>query len=224
VGRVQALSVFHSQPLALSLSFRLRPSFRTNNVPTRPVASTAANALPLPTRRPRAHPRPQGDGNAVQAEADVHREGGDPAGAQRAPRAPNHGQPGLEVVLQRQGMARPLVHREPADRAGYRQRDELGRRWPAQGRHRGVSWCVHPSRCAHGHVRSFDHSSRPPGAGMVTCALSELPESVVKKIIVMEEPLHFGTLMKVCPVCSLTSLLCTDALRVKRELKRQIHE
>lgn len=32
---------------------------------------------------------------------------------------------------------------------------------------------------------------------MVTCALSELPESVVKKIIVMEEPSIFGTLMKV---------------------------
>ena len=34
---------------------------------------------------------------------------------------------------------------------------------------------------------------------MITSALSELPESVVKKIIVMEEPLHFGPLMKVCP-------------------------
>lgn len=57
--------------------------------------------------------------------------------------------------------------------------------------------------------------SRPPGTGMVTCALSELPESVVKKIIVMEEPTYFGSLMRVCPPSLIDGQLCLDALRTK---------
>jgi hypothetical protein len=178
----------------------LSPHLCFDNVPTRPVASTASPNAAITHLKPLWSPTPEEGRRAAASEAEadgVHREGGHPARAERAPCPPGHGQPGLEGVLQRQGLARPVVHREPADRARHRPRDALGRRRPAQGRPRGVSRCA-PARAAWSFCALTDRF-RLPGAGMVTCALAELPESVVKKIIVMEEPAHFGTLMRVCP-------------------------
>lgn len=149
-----------AQPQHLFLS-ALPCLFLPRNVPTRPVAcatppnATAATAAHIERallRTPAS--RWHAAGHETQGRARLEKRC--PLRAERAPRAPDHGQPGLEGVLQRQGMARPLVRRKPADRAGYRQGDESRRRWSAQDCHRGLSRCVPASVSAV--PNSFDQS------------------------------------------------------------------